>query len=75
MAKVHKVVLYISDYNDRYQDEDDVKLAIEHFSDSEGVGIHIAEQKESEYFEFDDDLAVNKIKATTEDFEKYIENK
>lgn len=73
MTKVHKVVLYITDLNDKYQDEEDVRLAIRQFSDREEAIIHIAEQKESEYFEWNDDLAINKRNATTEDFAKYIE--
>ncbi|MDS7057172.1 hypothetical protein NXG04_07720 [Klebsiella pneumoniae] len=73
MAKVFKATVYFADYNEEIQDEEDLKNFIE---DRLGrwVGIHISETKESEDFEWEDDLKINKTNRTAEDFEEYLKD-
>lgn len=73
MAKVYKATIYISDYNSEIDGLEDLEELI----DSRlGVWmrVHVAETKESEEFEFEDDLEINKTNATTEDFEEYVKD-
>ena len=73
MARVMKLEVYVVDYSDEYQD-------VEHFGGDlkELVGskmwvqVKLGEVKESEEFEWDDDLKINKTDSTIEDLEEYI---
>lgn len=69
MAKVYKVEMYISDFNSEIED---AKEFIEDLLDNGWIGVKVADVKESEEFEWDDDLAINKVKATKEDYEEYF---
>lgn len=73
MAKVYKVQIYISDYNDEIQDVDNLKTRLEDLGDRMWVGIKIADYKESKEFEWHDDLLINKTYAQVDDYEKYFE--
>jgi hypothetical protein len=80
MAKVYKAEIYISDYNgeiyisDNGEINDDIKNFLESLLENRWVGIKVSDIKESEEFEWHDDLVINKTKATTEDFEKYFKD-
>ena len=72
MAKLYKVEMYIIDFNDEIMDVDDLKGMLEEFGFHNWIGIKIANIKESKEFEWSDDLKINKVDATVEDFEKYF---
>ncbi|MEC0764484.1 hypothetical protein P8898_19370 [Bacillus haynesii] len=37
--------------------------------------VHVADVKESNEFEWDDDLKINHIEATTDDYEEYLKGR
>lgn len=74
MAKVFKAVIYITDYNDQLQNKEHFTDELLRVLDRLDTGVHIAEANESGYFEWDDDLLINKRDAETEDFEVYLED-
>ena len=71
MAKVYKATVYIVDMNEEIQDLDAFEYRIE---DRLGkwVLIHSADLKESKEFEWEDELRINNVNATTDDYEKYF---
>ncbi|UGO50940.1 hypothetical protein PQE70_gp087 [Bacillus phage vB_BanS_Nate] len=71
MAKVFKATFYVSDYSGEIHDIEQLKDMIEERM-GRWVGIHVDAVKESAEFEWEDELKINKIKATTEDFEEYF---
>lgn len=72
MAKVYKVSLYITDYNDEYRDGEHLKSNLKEHIDDLWVGVNHLKIQESYEFEFDDELPINKINASEEDFEAYF---
>lgn len=73
MAKIYKVSLYITDYNEEYKDGEHLKSELtDCIYDELWAGVDQFEVEESEKFEWDDDLAINKINAKKEDFEAYF---
>lgn len=71
MAKVYVVLSYITDYNDQFDDTEELKSLLEYSLDM-GAGVHVSHIEESNEFEWNDDLPINQNKATTEDYEKYF---
>ncbi|MCI3197764.1 hypothetical protein GXP75_19250 [Bacillus sp. HU-1818] len=72
MAKVYKAEFYIADINDEFQGINDIKEKIEESPTFRSAYVHVADVKESAEFEWDDDLKINRIAATTEDYEEYF---
>lgn len=75
MAKIYKVTLYLTDANEYYDfDEDNeyLKSDIEASLERAQVFPTIAKVEESDLFEWNDSLEINKTNATNEDYEKYI---
>ncbi|WPF70279.1 hypothetical protein BCVP_CDS0251 [Bacillus phage BC-VP] len=75
MAKVYKVEMYIVDANGDYDylDNEDMVEEIEHQVDVRmDVMSRVVSVESSAEFEWDDDLAVNKTNATTEDYEAQL---
>lgn len=70
MAKVHKVEFYLTDVNDMYETGEELMTEIENKLYDGFIGCPT--WKTSEEFEWDDELAINKINCTKEDFEKYF---
>lgn len=72
MAKVYKAVIYMTDANGQIEDleqlNDELTGAIERI----GLTLDIGEYKESDEFEWNDDLLINKRDAEIEDFEAYL---
>lgn len=75
MTKIYKAEFYITDFNDEYQGIDDVKGKVEESPTFRWALVHVSDIKESEEFEWDDDLKINNIAATTEDYEEYFKKK
>lgn len=75
MAKVYKVTMYLADANEYYAfDEDNEYMESDIKESLERVNVFptVAEIKESDEFEWTEDLDINFTDATNEDFEKYI---
>ncbi|MED2944237.1 hypothetical protein P4284_22745 [Bacillus swezeyi] len=75
MAKVYKAEFYITDFNDEYQGINDVKEIIEESPTFSWALVHVSDVKESKEFEWDSDLKINHIEATTEDYEEYFKGR
>lgn len=76
MAKVTKLEVYIVDYADEYQDaEHFIGELKELIRDQMWVQVSIGEIKESEVFEWNDDLKINRTDSTIEDLEAYFTRK
>lgn len=75
MAKIYKLSFYITDYNEEYEDREHLKYNLIDHIDHLGVGTDHLEIQESEEFEWDDDLIINKIDSGKEDFEVYFKTK
>lgn len=72
MAKVYKATIYITDYNDDIADLDYLKQKLEDTGLGAWMSVKVAEAKESEEFEWDDELLINKRDAEADDFEAYL---
>jgi hypothetical protein len=68
MSKVHKVSMFITDIDG----DNDIEDLIKHCLNSYDLFPECIEVKSSEEFKWDDDLVINKINSTKEDFEKYF---
>ncbi|MDI3411830.1 hypothetical protein QKW52_22660 [Bacillus sonorensis] len=75
MAKVYKAEFYITDVNCKLQDIEDIKQGIEEAPAFRWTIVHVADVKESNEFEWDDDLKINHIEATTDDYEEYLKGR
>lgn len=71
MAKVYIVLSYITDYNDQFEDAEELQSILEYSLDL-GAGVHVSHIEGSNEFEWNGDLPINLSKATTEDYEKYF---
>ncbi|MEX0598134.1 MAG: hypothetical protein WD512_16720 [Candidatus Paceibacterota bacterium] len=74
MAKVYKATIYIADPNNDVSDLIDLNDMIENEL-GEWKIIKVAESKESEEFNWDDDLMINKIYSQVDDYEEYFKDK
>lgn len=73
MAKVTKLEVYIVDSDDDYQDaEHFIGELKELIRNQMWVQVDVGEVKESEEFEWDDDLKINRTDSTIEDLEAYF---
>lgn len=70
MAKIYKVEMYIVDYNSEFEDTDHIHPYIEDWYG--GVSTKVANTQESDEFEWEDDLKINKVDASVEDYEEYF---
>ncbi|CEQ01663.1 Uncharacterised protein [[Clostridium] sordellii] len=68
MEKLHKIELYIVDYNNQFETVDSF---INYLADRTDCIYHVGNSETVE-FEWDDDLDINNIDATTKDYEKYF---
>ncbi|MFC8150390.1 hypothetical protein ACFUP3_11855 [Bacillus paralicheniformis] len=75
MAKVYKAEFYITDMSDEFYSVDDLKEKIEESPTFRWALVHVSDVKESEEFEWDDNLKINNITATTEDHEEYFKGR
>ena len=66
MSKVHRVSFYIADVNDEWE-ASDIDCVLSNKFNAEFVKV-----ESSEEFEWDDDLEINKVDNTKEDFDKYF---
>lgn len=69
MEKLHKVELYVVDYNNQFGTVDNF---VNYLKDRTDCLYHVGNNKTVE-IEWDDDIDINKINATTKDHEKYFE--
>lgn len=73
MAKVYKVEIYLTNYGENIDSMGDLKLNLKDaLEDRFDSILHVSKIQESEEFEWHDDLKINNVSATTEDYEKYI---
>ena len=75
MAKVYKVTMYLVDANGYYDfDEDNeyLKSDIEYSLERRNVFPAVANVQESEVFEWHDDLKINGMSSSFDDYEDYI---
>lgn len=72
MARVYKVSFYVSDYNEHYQAGEIFKENLEAQLERMDVLPSHIEVQESEEFEWEDDLAINRVDATRKDYEEYF---
>ncbi|AGT13424.1 hypothetical protein TROLL_145 [Bacillus phage Troll] len=75
MPKVHKVTLYVVDLYgdyDNYTEEEVAEEIKQHVDLQLDTMSHVGKIESSEEFEWDDELAINKTNATTEDHEAYF---
>jgi len=70
MAKLYKVEMYILDANEEYKDFQDIRTNIE--NNTYDVDINTFNVKEAN-FEWDDNLKINHLDATVEDYREYFE--
>lgn len=70
MAKIHKVTLYLIDHDET--NKESIEIALERMADRVDMGLYIAKQSESDPFEWDDGLAINKLTRNINDFEVYM---
>ena len=75
MAKIYKVSLYLTDYNDEYSDKEHMESDLKENLENLWVGVDCLEAQESIEFEFDDELTINKVNATKEDFEVFFRDR
>ncbi|KAA6446732.1 hypothetical protein [Bacillus swezeyi] len=75
MAKVYKAEFYITDPNGEYHGTDDIKERIEESAAFRWALVHASDVKESKEFEWDADLIINHVAATTEDYEEYFKGR
>lgn len=72
MAKVYKVEAYFIDYDDDYGSSESLQNDLERVCDRMPSRLSYASTEVSKRFEWNDDLKINKIGVTKEDFEKYF---
>lgn len=72
MAKVYKVTAFYVNRDGNHETPEDLINTIERDADNADLSLHIVEVKESEEFEWDDDIDINYTDATTDVYEKYI---
>lgn len=75
MAKIYRVSLYLTDYNDEYYDKEHMEEYLREHIGKLWVGVNCLEAQESIEFEFDDELTINKVSATKEDFEVFFRDR
>mgnify|MGYP000966762727 CR=1 FL=1 len=68
MARLHKVEMYILDANEEYKNFQDIIDSLEYKTD---LNLNCFNHKETS-FKWDDDLKINKLNATIEDYENYF---
>lgn len=66
MAIIHKISFYIADVNDEWSSSD-IDCVLSNKFNAEFVKV-----ESSDEFEWDDDLEINKVDNTKEDFDKYF---
>lgn len=74
MARVYKVEMYLLDCND-FLEYGSMTSELEKALYRLDLSSKIHVLKKSDFFEFEDDLEINYVEATTEDFEVYVKNK
>lgn len=72
MAKVYKVEMYITDVNEEFHNTYHIRPYIEDWH--RWVATKVANIQESVEFEWEDDLKINKVDASIEDFEEYFKD-
>lgn len=74
MAKVYKFTTFIVDPNDDYTFYPKERVAEIMADRMESLGqlIHVSDIQESGEFEWDDNLKINNVAATNEDFDAYL---
>lgn len=73
MTKIYKVSFYATDINDEYYNNEHFLSHLKEQLWNLDAPIDFLKIEESKEFEWDDDLKINKINATVEDFEKYFD--
>lgn len=68
MARVHKVTMFITDIEGDSDVEDLIKNGLRRYD----LHPKFIEVNSSDEFEWDDDLLINKVSGTKEDFKKYF---
>jgi cupin superfamily acireductone dioxygenase involved in methionine salvage len=74
MARVYKVEMYVIDYNDEIQDEQHLVEQIDHSNTLKWVSTKVSDVEKSKEFEWDDNLAINKMYPEVDELEKYFKN-
>lgn len=76
MAKVYKMEIYVVDYNDEFDNAEQLTDDMEELLQNElWVQADLTNVKESDEFEWHDDLQINKTDSTIEDLEVYLKDK
>lgn len=73
IARLYKVEMYLTDGNGDYEDIKQFRNHLEYVLER-GIdaAFKIAKLEASKEFEWEDDLRVNLVKATVEDYEEYF---
>jgi hypothetical protein len=72
MAKIYKVEFYFTDMNDEFENGEHFKGELKKLCYGLDGMTDLINIKESEEFEWDDELLINKSDATKEDYEVYL---
>lgn len=75
MAKVFKVLAYFTDSNDDYVDQEHFESELDKVVERHDFNMYIAEVHESEEFEWHDEVSINYLNATEEDYEEFFKEK
>lgn len=70
MAKIHKLELYLIDFEDY-----DFKQHLEYIADKHDIYYKVVSHKESKSFKWEDDLDINQEDCTLEDYKKYFDDR
>jgi hypothetical protein len=73
VAKIYKTEIYFTDFNEEFQDEDHFKDHLIEICRKLWVGVDVTDIKKSKEFDWNDDLKINNVNVTKEDYEKYFE--
>lgn len=70
MSKIHKIEMYVVDANDLMdRDYTGIPEVLDRYTDMNGIIIN----GKTVEFEWDDDLAINRVNCPLEEYEKYLE--
>lgn len=72
IARLYKVEMYITDIEDDYVNTEQLKNHLEYALDRTYSIMKLSKIEASRKFEWDDDLKINLVKATNEDYEEYF---
>ncbi|MEK4025331.1 hypothetical protein [Sporosarcina sp. FSL W7-1283] len=72
IARLYKVEMYLTDANGEFRDAEQFKNHLEYVLQRMDATMKLTKLEVSKEFEWEDDLKINLVKATVEDFEEYF---